>query len=223
MMGKQHRLFAAFGGAWLAAEAHQPWQIVVMAALAASSTSDGWSSPDMDLTGPFRAVSALGPLKHLFGHRKITHWWAWPVLAHWWWFPALPDVGWQGVSPRGLAQIMLIGWVSHLASDAVFGTLPLAPWGWNLGLGLKTGGIIETGPVRWATTVLLGWTIVGRPAWPAGWHVGQAVAELWQGMLTIWHATSAGTRTLMFLAALVAIPLSAFVGMNRGAKSGDAR
>jgi hypothetical protein len=38
-------------------------------------------------------------------------------------------------------------------------------------------------------------------------------------MLAVWHATSAGTRTLMFVAALVAIPLSAFVGVNRGAKT----
>jgi len=219
MMGKQHRLFAALGGAWLATEAGQPWQVVIMAALAASSTADGWSSPDMDLTGPFRAVSALG-LGWLFGHRKITHWWAWPALAHWWWFPALPDAGWQGVSPSGLAQIMLIGWVSHLASDAVFGTVPLAPWGWNVGLGLKTDGWIETVPVRWATIGLLGWTLIGRPAWSADWHVNQFLTDVAQGAATFWQSASAGTQTLLFVVALVAIPLSAFVGVSRGAKSG---
>ena len=44
---------------------------------------------------------------------------------------------------------VLVVWVSHLLGDAIFGKIPVAPWGgWYVGVGLGTGGFIESGRAR---------------------------------------------------------------------------
>jgi hypothetical protein len=147
MLGPSHRLLGALGGASLAHTAGLPWQVVAATALTATSTSNGPFSPDMDQTRSFRWLASWPVVGQLFYHRHTTHWWGWPVAAWYWGLPALPhtpaiDVHWMAVG-------LLIGWVSHLAGDLIFGKLPMLPWGGlRVGLGLDTGGFIETGKVR---------------------------------------------------------------------------
>jgi hypothetical protein len=95
------------------------------------------------------------------------------------------------------AIALLVGWVSHLAGDLLFGRLPLLPWGGlRVGLGLDTGGFIETGhikmrrfglfgekrqrtvlpfgPTRVAIVAGLLWVLAGLPdpgVLGHGWHV----------------------------------------------------
>ena len=64
--------------------------------------------------------------------------------------------------------------MSHLVGDAIFGHIPLLPWaGPTIGLGLDTGGTVETGRTRWgvlpfsparaALAAGLGWILVVAP------------------------------------------------------------
>jgi hypothetical protein len=47
--------------------------------------------------------------------------------------------------------MLLVGWCSHLVGDLLFGELPVDPYGRRtLGLGLDTGGFLETGTIRLA-------------------------------------------------------------------------
>jgi hypothetical protein len=147
MMGPTHRLAGALAGATYGHLMGQPWQVVAAGALVATSTSNGPASPDMDQTCPFRWLDGLPVLGVLFTHRHLTHWWGLPVAAWCWDIPALPHT--PTVDIRWAATLLLIGWVSHLAGDLIFGKLPLLPWGGlRVGLGLDTGGFIETGKVR---------------------------------------------------------------------------
>lgn len=203
MMGPQHRMLGALAGASLASAGHQPWPVVAMAALTSSATAHGWASPDCDLVWPLSWL----------GHRKFTHWWGLPAAAWVWGLPALPAHGWMGVAPRGLASLLLIGWVSHLAGDLVFGEVPMAPWGWRVGLGFDTGGFVETVIVRWGLVAALAWVVAGTPAWPREWHGGLGA------LLAAWHAAGQGARMFVLGAVLVALPLSVFVGSRRTARS----
>lgn len=144
MMGPTHRCFGALCGATAAAAAGQDWSMVAMTGLVATATSHGWSSPDMDQTRPWVTVRQVlpNPLDNLLNHRAITHWWGVPVLAWWGMAHLAPQAQWP-------AYALLIGWVSHLLGDFIFGKLPVLPWGgWCIGLGLDTGGFIESGKVR---------------------------------------------------------------------------
>jgi hypothetical protein len=179
MMGPSHRLAGALAGALLAHQVGASWSVTAMTSLIATSTSNGPTSPDVDQTKPWRDVAHLAP--GLLGHRNLTHWWGLPAAA--WYATAqyLPSAAhWP-------AYALLAGWVSHLVGDAVFGRVPLLPWGWNVGLGLHTGGFIETGrarvfgrrestvlpfgPTRLLLAVALVWTLAGcpTPATMLGW------------------------------------------------------
>lgn len=148
MMGPTHRYFGALCGAAVTSWQGQLWPTVAMTALVATATSNGWSSPDMDQTHPWRRLARLsGPFSHLLAHRCLTHWFGLPVAA--WWLVgsyAPPGIQWP-------AHALLIGWASHLLGDFIFGRVPLLPWGgrWQWGLGLTTGGFLETGRARWIT------------------------------------------------------------------------
>lgn len=159
MMGPQHRLFGALAGALTASVAGQEWPLVAMTALVATSTAHGWSSPDMDQTGPWQALARLsGPLGPMLAHRRLTHWWALPV-AVWWLIGVYVPAGaaWP-------AYALLAGWVSHLVGDFVFGKLPLLPWGGpKVGLGFKTGGWLENGPARALIILALGFVLIRTP------------------------------------------------------------
>jgi hypothetical protein len=144
MMGRSHRLLGALAGASYAAASGQPRSLVAMTALVATATSNGPASPDGDQTGQWwPAVTAFAPT-WVHRHRGLLHWWGLPVLA-WWLVPLLdPQAQWA-------AHALIVGWASHIAGDAVFGRVPLAPWGHNAGFGLDTDGALESG-VR-----ILGW------------------------------------------------------------------
>ena len=145
MMGNTHRAFGALCGAAVAT--WQGWEpgTVIAAALIATSTSHGWSSPDMDQTSPWVRFNRWTPgaLDPLLAHRRLSHWWGLPVLA---W---LALMAWVPGPAQWPFLALLVGWASHLLGDAIFGKVPLMPWGGlYAGLGLSTGGFIETGRAR---------------------------------------------------------------------------
>lgn len=175
MMGPTHRLFGAVCGAGMAIAADADATMTMLTALVATATSHGWSSPDVDQTDGWRAATRLLPARAraLTAHRRVTHWWGLPVLAYLLVLPTLPQAAhWP-------ATALLCGWVSHLLGDAIFGTLPLLPWGGpTVGLGLDTGGFIETGraevfgrerlvlpfgPTRVLLALCLVWLLAGTP------------------------------------------------------------
>lgn len=148
MLGPTHRTLGFLCGVAVASAADQPWSMVAMSGLVASATSHGWASPDVDQTEPWVRVRQALPKPHarLLNHRCLSHWWGLPLAA----YPAaqvgLPA---EAVWP---ATMLLVGWVSHLLGDLLFGELPVDPWGRRTaGLGLDTGGFLETGTVavRW--------------------------------------------------------------------------
>lgn len=181
-MGPTHRVFGALSGAAYASVTGEPLHVMAFMALVATATSNGPFSPDGDQTKPWQEVGQkTGPLRPLFAHRSgLTHWWGVPVLA--WlalteWVPAGNQWPWIG---------LIIGWVSHLLGDFIFGRINLFPWGGpSFGLGFKTNGFLEAGKFRligrtWAipfgpTRVALGVALVAvfvtqpgmpRLAWP---------------------------------------------------------
>ena len=139
MMGPTHRLTGAVAGAAVASWQGQPFEIIAMTAIIATATAHGWSSPDVDQTGPWVRIARAMPdvIGRLMAHRKITHWWGLPVVA-WWFAMQMPE------ATRMPALALIIGWTSHLLGDLVFGKLPIDPWGKaKVGLPLRTGGAIE--------------------------------------------------------------------------------
>lgn len=183
MLGPTHRAFGGLAGVTLAAAAGQPWPMVAMTGIVATATSNGPASPDMDQTRTWRRVTAVLP-RGMRRHRGLTHWWGLPVAA-WVLVQQLPpDAHWP-------AYALLAGWVSHLVGDFVFGRLPLLPWGGpSFGVGLGTGGFVETGrvevggrartvlpfgPTRLVIAAALVWVLAGAPG-PAA--VADAVASL---------------------------------------------
>lgn len=146
-MGPTHHLYGALWGATYGHLMGYPWQVTAAGALVATSTSNGPGSPDMDQCRLFRWLSKTPVIGPVFYHRHTTHWWGWPLGAWCWGLPALPHT--PTVDIRWAATLLLIGWVSHLAGDLIFGELPVLPWGgWRVGLDLDTGGLIETGRMR---------------------------------------------------------------------------
>jgi hypothetical protein len=147
MMGPTHRCLGALCGIAVASSDGQPWSMVAMSGLVASATSHGWASPDVDQTGPWVTVrQALPkPWARVLNHRCLSHWWGLPAAA----WPAI-QIG-LPVEAQWPATMLLVGWVSHLFGDLLFGELPVDPWGrTTVGLGLDTGGFLETGTVRFA-------------------------------------------------------------------------
>lgn len=145
MMGPTHRAFGALCGATVASAAGQDWSMVAMTALVATASSHGWSSPDVDQTKPWQTVRKVipGPFDKVLNHRGITHWWGLVALAAWGINHLPADAHWP-------AWALLIGWTSHLLGDFLFGRLPLLPYdgGPKFGLGLDTGGFLESGKVN---------------------------------------------------------------------------
>ena len=141
MMGPTHRLFGGLAGVTLATYTDQPWSMVAMSGIVATASAHGWLSPDVDQTKPWVAVRKKLPsfCDQLMNHRTgLSHWWALPALAWWQGIGHLPpDAVW-------FATVLLVGWVSHLIGDFIFGELALFPWGGpTFGLRLDTGGWIE--------------------------------------------------------------------------------
>jgi membrane-bound metal-dependent hydrolase YbcI (DUF457 family) len=169
-MGPTHRLTGVLAGVVVASLAQQTWSVVAMSGLVASATSHGWASPDLDQTKPWIRVRKALPddLAVLLNHRNLTHWWGLPVGA-WLWTGTLP------VQSQWAMRMLVVGWVSHLLGDFIFGALPLLPWGGpRVGLGLDTGGFIETGvlhrrrwvpfsPARVLILVGIAWVLFAQP------------------------------------------------------------
>jgi hypothetical protein len=138
MMGRSHRLLGALAGASYAVVTGQRGAVVAVAAVVATATSHGPTSPDGDQTGQWwPALTGFAPT-WVRGHRGLLHWWGLPVLA--WLAVRLldPQVQWA-------AHVLIVGWASHIMGDAIFGRVPLLPWGWRLGAGLDTDGPLEAG------------------------------------------------------------------------------
>lgn len=144
MMGRSHRILGALAGATYATTTGQPPSMVVLTALVATTTSNGPTSPDGDQTGQWwPALTGILPT-WVRRHRGLLHWWGLPFAA-WFLVPHLPtEAHWVGYA-------LIVGWASHLFGDALFGRIPLAPWGCTWGVGLDTDGPLESG-VR-----ILGW------------------------------------------------------------------
>lgn len=175
MMGPTHRLFGALCGATMASATGADTSTMLMTALVATATAHGWSSPDLDQLAGWRKVSGRLParLRAWTGHRRVTHWWGLPALLAFLVVPTLPaETRWPAVA-------LLCGWASHLIGDAIFGEVPVFPWGGSyIGLGLETGGFIETGkaklwgrerlvvpfgPTKVLITLALVWVVAGYP------------------------------------------------------------
>ena len=163
MMGATHRVLAA--GAWLAAApavGATGWQAAA-GILPAVAFAAGPTSPDLDNTRLAKWVDSVIPGPDPFGHRRLAHWWALPALAGaavW----QLPDS-----LLRVAALAAVIGWASHLAGDLVFGQggfgtpqgVPLGPWWWHVGVGVKVGSGAET-VTRWALLPAVAWLALGQ-------------------------------------------------------------
>lgn len=162
MLGPSHLLFgAATYTAVGVLYQHAPLTQVIIGAVAATATSSGVLSPDMDQRAPFEwARTILGPASKLLAHRRgITHWWAIPVIAWVWWLPTIiPSAQWA-------ATALIIGWASHIIGDGIFGRIPLLPgWGPMYGLSIRTGQWVEEGP-SWCPVSPLRTVLVVALAW----------------------------------------------------------
>jgi hypothetical protein len=155
--GSTHRLAAASASLALSTSTGAPaWQ-AGCAALIATATSSGWTSPDAD-------QSWLSWVPG--GHRGLTHWWGLPALA------ALATVALVPAEAAWAVWALILGWSSHLAGDFVFGRrppgVPTAPWWGHAGLRLDSGGGLE----RWLRRLWPGlitwqvWIYTGGAAWP---------------------------------------------------------
>jgi membrane-bound metal-dependent hydrolase YbcI (DUF457 family) len=132
MMGNGHRVAGV--AAWLVtapALLHVHGTELVIGAVIVGATAHGAMSPDADQRGWLAKIIPGG-------HRGVTHLWVWPVLALLL-APRLGVYAWQ-------VQAVAVAHGSHILGDAVFGRVPVLPkskgW-WRVGLGLKTGGLIE--------------------------------------------------------------------------------
>lgn len=178
MMGPSHRLLGAFAGVSVAALAGQDWSTVAMSGLVASATAHGWASPDIDQTKLWVKIRQRlsRDAARMMGHRILSHWWGLPVIAWIWTLNVAPDSRWA-------MQMLVVGWASHLVGDFVFGHLPTLPWGGpRMGLGLDTGGFLETGtwgrrrvlpfsPARVLIGVSIAWVLfLGVPTATTGGH-----------------------------------------------------
>jgi hypothetical protein len=161
---RHHTLIAAAAGLGHAVTAGLPgWQCLVSAGLA----SVAGPLPDvdnhrwwkrMDRVLPDEWLGHGGPLQH----RGLTHWWLPPAMA---WVAVLHS------APRAWwAFAALAGWLSHLVGDLLFGEadryahrgrgVPLGPWFWHAGLGLKSGGAIEAVLVPLVALAGAGWALL---------------------------------------------------------------
>jgi hypothetical protein len=185
-MASTHRTLGFVAGAGYGHAAGLPWPLTLTAGAIAVVTSAGRLSPDADQFRGWRLADRILPDELLgrggpMQHRGITHWWGWPTLLTAVWAAGVPlsTGGWSWLAGGAL----LAGWWSHLVGDMVFGRavgryarpdedqldgdpdpvyggrgpgVPLAPWWWHVGVGLKCGGLTE-----W----LLGLALLPVAAW----------------------------------------------------------
>lgn len=166
MLGPSHRVLAAVSWMTIATQLGAPtWQVVAGAAPAAVFSA-GLLSPDIDNTPMWKRLDRWVPDEWLgdggpLGHRELTHWWG---------LPAIVAASLQTMPAPWWVWAAIVGWVSHIAGDLIFGKrgygtprgIPLAPWWWHVGVGLKCGGLGERTlvPVLGLAAV---WLAVGAP------------------------------------------------------------
>jgi membrane-bound metal-dependent hydrolase YbcI (DUF457 family) len=119
----------------------------------ATATAGGKLSCDVDNQSWWKTLDRWLPDEILGNGGPMQH----RGLAHWWGIPAALAVAvYLGRFPAELAPVALgvvTGWGSHIAGDLMFGRgnaryglkrgVPLLPWGWHVGLGLKADGWTE--------------------------------------------------------------------------------
>jgi LexA-binding, inner membrane-associated putative hydrolase len=156
MDGTTHRLFAASASLAYSTAAGIPGWQAAAAAVIATATSAGWTSPDADQSW-LEWVPG--------GHRGLTHWWGLPALL------AVATIVFVPPEAAWVLWALLLGWGSHLVGDFIFGErppgIPMAPWWAYAGLGLNSGGLVER-LLRWAFPAVLAyqvWIFAGGPAW----------------------------------------------------------
>ena len=155
MDGSTHRLFAASASLAVSTSVGSPLWQGAAAAVIATASSAGWTSPDADQSWLRWAPG---------GHRGFTHWWG---------LPALLAVGTLVFIPPEAAWAvwaLLLGWGSHLVGDFIFGErpagIPMAPWWAYAGLGFDSGGVVER-VLRWAwPAMLIAQVWFYRVGWP---------------------------------------------------------
>lgn len=148
-MGRSHRLAGA--SLWLAAAPAfgvHGWHWLAGAAIA-GACAHGRLSPDMDVY-PLLGKVIPG------GHRGVTHFWLWPLLLAA--AAALVPYGW-------VVAAVAVAWGSHVATDGVFGRVPVWPrrgisrWRYA-GVGLRTGGLLERAVAVPAFLALAAWVLL---------------------------------------------------------------
>jgi hypothetical protein len=141
------------------------WQVAA-GTVPAAAFSAGPTSPDVDNTRLWKRLDRWVPDEWLgdggpLGHRELMHFWGLPAALAWvMWTVGAPWFAWAAV----------VGWVSHIGGDLLVGQegygtqrgVPLGPWWWHVGVGLKCGGAGE-----WLVTALvsvgLAWVALGMP------------------------------------------------------------
>jgi len=158
-----HYLGGAASGLALASTLALPLPQAALSTGLAAVTAGGRFSPDMDQYKWWRTADLLLPDELLGGggplqHRGITHWWGLPALAAY--------AAWHHAVLSWWVGALLIGWISHLVGDFVFGKklwgqcaggIPLLPWTEHIGLGLDSGGWLDRFVASPALAALLGW------------------------------------------------------------------
>lgn len=165
MMGPSHRVAGVV--AWLAASpqlgTHGSIAYTLAGTVFAGATANGRLSPDADRY-PWLTKIIPG------GHRGILHWWLPTVIVLWHAIHMTGPYQWQ-------VAAVSIGWASHIATDGIFGRIPIWPrifkrsksrWRYA-GLSLSTGGKIE----RWVAVpafILVGlWLVLSSLGLRSSW------------------------------------------------------
>jgi membrane-bound metal-dependent hydrolase YbcI (DUF457 family) len=167
MNRRSHIKVGAATGAGLAVAAGQGPLLAAATVLVAAAAAP---IPDLDNASWWKTLDRVVPDEVLghggpMRHRGLLHWWAIPVsLAVASWVIELPG-------PRWLLWAALAGWGSHIVADFLVGArspyrgpgVPVAPWWWHVGLGLRNGSVparvVESVVVAsgvWAVLVLTG-------------------------------------------------------------------
>lgn len=169
MNGPDHRMAAA--ATWVAvsiATWGPTWQTLAGIPIAVLFSA-GRTSPDIDNTRGWKTLDRWIPDEWLgaggpLGHRRLMHWWGIPAAAAaltWLLMPA--PLAWA-------AYAGIIGWASHLAFDAIFGKagygtprgIPVGPWFWHIGAGLKSDGRAQHLTLIPILTIMV-WVACGHP------------------------------------------------------------
>jgi hypothetical protein len=171
-VNRQHHVLigAVAGMGYAAAQGLPSWQCLISAGLAGMAGP----APDVDNRRWWKRLDRLLPDEWLghggpLQHRGLTHWWVlpavgWTVAAH-----EAPEAWW--------VFAMLAGWISHLAGDLAFGEanryahrgpgVPIGPWFWHVGVGLKSGGLAETVLTPVIAAAGAAWAVITlTDAWP---------------------------------------------------------